>query len=179
MLLYHTKVLFKVYYIMLHFMCILFHKLLLCDFHVYFISEFREQPQFSVVKWSSLCVILVFSSCLLTKFNNLRSFEENMILLNIQKKSKADKEAAASQCSLTAVFIWFVSGAPSSSRSVGGSFCSGEQAPSEHLSQQTLPLFPQYKLESWWLLSNVCLDRPSPLILACRRQSTSCRVEYW
>lgn len=79
--------LFKVYYIiMLHYMCIFFHKLLLCDFHVYFLSEFREQPQFSVVKGSSLCVILVFSSYLLTKFNNLRSFEENMILLNIQKK---------------------------------------------------------------------------------------------
>lgn len=96
---------------MLHYMRIFFHKLLLCDFHVNFLSEFREQPQFSVVKGSSLCVILVFSSCLLTKFNNLRSFEENMILLKV-----VDKEAAASQCSQSAVLIWFVSGAPSSFR---------------------------------------------------------------
>lgn len=159
MSLHHSKLLFKVYYIiMLHFMCIFFHKLLLWDFHVSFLSEFREQPHFNVVKGSSLCVIMVFSSCLLTKFNHLRSFGENMMLLNIQKKSKVDKEAEASQCSHWAVFIWFVSSAPSSSGSVGGSFCSGEQTPSEHLSQQTLPLFPQYKLESWWLLSNVCLE---------------------
>lgn len=45
MLLHHSKLLFKVYYIiMLHFMCIFFPKLFLCDFHVYFLSEFREQP---------------------------------------------------------------------------------------------------------------------------------------
>lgn len=134
--------------------------------------------RFSIVKGSSLCVILVISSCLMTKFNNLRIFEENMILLNIQKKSNLDKEAAASQCFHSAVFIRFVSGAASSSRSVGDSFCSGEHAPSEHLSQQTLPLFPQYKLEIWWLLSNVCVDGPSPLILACRSQSTSFWAEH-
>lgn len=150
-------------------MCIFFHKLLLCDFHVYFLSEFREQPQFSVVKGSSLCVILVFSSYLLTKFNNLRSFEENMILLNIQKKWTKKLPPPTLLC---------LSGLSLVLPAASGSFCSGEQAPSEHLSQQTLPLFPQYKLESWWLLSNVCLDGPSPVILACRRQNTSCQAEH-
>lgn len=116
-------------FIILCYILCVFHN---CCFVIFmFLSEFRDQPQFSVVKGASLCVILVFSSCLLTKFTNLRSFKENMILLNIQKKSKVDKEAATSH---SAVFIWFGSSAPSSSKNVGCSFCSGEQTPSEHLS---------------------------------------------